>query len=237
MVAPTATTSPSPSTTWRRPPTLASAGRGQMRAARPPSPSLAAPSDPSSADAGGRLPLHLRLRRHRLTWRPLTRGRQRGQHDLHLRRQRHARRRTAAVFDKDDGYTQYTDGRRRRQRGADGQTSTTMVRSMRAARRPSAFSGASDPSSADTSAGFRYSLRLRRHRRPGRHLRRGRHRRTARPAPSTTTARFTVYGRIFDKDDGYTQYTTRSSPSANVAPQNVDGGNDQTVNEGRPRSA
>ena len=42
---------------------------------------------------------------------------------------------------------------------------------------------------------------------------------------------FTVYGRIFDKDDGYAQYSTVVTVN-NVAPQNVEGGNDQTVNEG-----
>ena len=42
---------------------------------------------------------------------------------------------------------------------------------------------------------------------------------------------YTVFGRTFDKDDGYTQYSTVVTVN-NVAPQNVNGGNDQTVNEG-----
>ena len=92
------------------------------------------------------------------------------------------------------------------------------------------FSGASDPSSADTSAGFRYTFDC-----DGTNDLAASY--AAADAPDNTTCTFndngsfTVFGRIFDKDDGYTQYSTVVTVD-NVAPQNVEGGNDQTVNEG-----
>ena len=92
------------------------------------------------------------------------------------------------------------------------------------------FSGASDPSSADTSAGFRYTFDC-----DGTNDLAASY--AAADAPDNTTCTFndngsfTVFGRIFDKDDGYTQYSTVVTVN-NVAPQNVEGGNDQTVNEG-----
>ncbi len=92
------------------------------------------------------------------------------------------------------------------------------------------FSGAFDPSSADTSAGFRYTFDCVGTNDPTASYA------AADSADSTTctfddNGTFTVYGRIFDKDDGYTQYTTDVTVD-NVAPQNVDGGADQTVDEG-----
>ena len=92
------------------------------------------------------------------------------------------------------------------------------------------FSGASDPSSADTSAGFRYTFDC-----DGTDDLAATMPRPTRRTSTTCTfddnGSFTVYGRIFDKDDGYTQYSTVVTVN-NVAPQNVEGGNDQTVNEG-----
>ena len=101
---------------------------------------------------------------------------------------------------------------------------------MRAARRTITFSAASDPSSADTSAGFRYTFDC-----SGTDDLAASY--AAAGAMDNTTCTFTdngtftVFGRIFDKDDGYSQYSTVVTVD-NVAPQNVEGGNDQTVNEG-----
>ena len=98
------------------------------------------------------------------------------------------------------------DGRHRQQRGADRRlendgpvdegspaTITSAVPPIRPAPTPAPASAT--PSTAAAPMTWRPAMP-----RP--------HRRTTRPAPSTTTARFTVYGRIFDKDDGYTQYST-----------------------------
>ena len=96
------------------------------------------------------------------------------------------------------------------------------------------FTGASDPSSADTAAGFHYSFALTQ--------------RTWRPptpppaparsahSPSTDNGSYTVYGRIFDKDGGFTDYTTTVVVN-NVAPT-ATLSNNGPVNEGsRRRSA
>jgi hypothetical protein len=84
------------------------------------------------------------------------------------------------------------------------------------------FSGASDPSSVDTGAGFHYSIALSQDGLA-----------TTYAAASTTPSgsftlsengTYTVFGRIFDKDDGFTDYTmtvtvgTSSPPASPVPP-------------------
>src|SRR5262249_6493902 len=68
------------------------------------------------------------------------------------------------------------------------------------------FSGASDPSSADTAAGFRYSFALSAAGLATTYASAG----TASTADFTfgEPGTYTVYGRIFDKDNGYRDYTT-----------------------------
>src|SRR5262249_18248663 len=77
------------------------------------------------------------------------------------------------------------------------------------------FANPSDPSSADTAAGFRYSFALTAANLAGSYT----------DAGSAATALFTfddngtytVYGRVFDKDDGFTDYQTTVTVN-NVAP-------------------
>ena len=79
------------------------------------------------------------------------------------------------------------------------------------------FSAASDPSSADTSAGFRNTFDC-----SGTDDLAASY--AAASATDNTTwtfndnGTFTVFGRIFDKDDGYTQYSTVVTVD-NVAPR------------------
>ena len=58
-----------------------------------------------------------------------------------------------------------------------------------------------------------------------------------RPTSATLTfnaaGTYTVYGRIFDKDGGFTDYTTDVTVD-NVAPQNVEGGNEPDRQRGQP---
>ncbi len=85
------------------------------------------------------------------------------------------------------------------------------------------FSGASDPSSADTAAGFHYSYAL-----SAAGLAT-----TYAAATDGTSKQFTfatagsypVYGRTFDKDNGYTDYTTTVVVTNNVAPTATLGNN------------
>ena len=49
--------------------------------------------------------------------------------------------------------------------------------------------------------------------------------------PTTDNGSRTVSGKIHDKDGGVTEYTATVTID-NVAPQNVEGGDNQTVNEG-----
>ena len=92
------------------------------------------------------------------------------------------------------------------------------------------FSAASDPSSADTSAGFRYTFDC-----SGTDDLAASY--AAAGATDNTTCTFndngtfTVFGRIFERTTA-TPSTRRSSPSTTWRPENVEGGNDQTVNEG-----
>jgi hypothetical protein len=118
------------------------------------------------------------------------------------------------IFDKDGGYTDYQTAvtvnnvaptASISNNGPIDEASSVTV----------GLGGASDPSTADTAAGFRYSFA------------------TTTAGLATTYAAagtaasaslgfadngtYTVYGRIFDKDDGYTQYTTTVDVN-NVAP-------------------
>src|SRR5262249_47068414 len=77
------------------------------------------------------------------------------------------------------------------------------------------FSGASDPSSADAAAGFRFSFALSPAGLAGSYAAAG----AASSAQFTfaDNGSYTVYGRVFDKDGGYTDYQT-TVVVTNVAP-------------------
>jgi hypothetical protein len=109
------------------------------------------------------------------------------------------------VFDKDDGYTDYQ--------------TTVVVNNVaptatftnngpvnEASAATVSFSGPSDPSSADTAAGFHYSFALAAANLAGSYTSAG----SASSASFTfnDNGNYTVYGRIFDKDNGFTDYTT-----------------------------
>ncbi len=90
------------------------------------------------------------------------------------------------------------------------------------------LAGASDPSSADTTAGFHYSFALTQGALLGTYAAAG----TSTSAPFTfaDNGSFTVWGRIFDKDNGSTDYSTTVTVS-NVAPT-ASIGNSGPINEG-----
>ena len=81
-----------------------------------------------------------------------------------------------------------------------------------------------DPSTVDTAAGFTYAFDCG----SGYGSFSGT---TSASCPTTDNGSRTVKGKIRDKDGGVNEYTA-SVTINNVAPQNVEGGNDQTVNEG-----
>ena len=73
-----------------------------------------------------------------------------------------------------------------------------------------------DPSSEDTTAGFHYAFSCTNDALPD-HLRGRRHERTRSTCPFADDGSYKVSGRIFDKDDGYTDYDT-TVVVRNVAP-------------------
>ena len=96
------------------------------------------------------------------------------------------------------------------------------------------FANPSDPSSADTTAGFRYSFALSAGALAGTYAAANAAASQSFPFPASGT--YTVYGRVFDKDNGYTDFTTTvvvanvaPTATASVAPGTV-------VNQGTPLS-
>ncbi len=131
------------------------------------------------------------------------------------------------VFDKDGGSTDYTTivqvnnvapTASLSNNGPINEGSSVLV----------SFSGASDPSSDDTAAGFHYSFALSSAGLAGSYAASG-----ATSSASLTlndNGSYTIYGRIFDKDGGSTDYTTVVQVT-NVAPTAVLG-NNGPINEG-----
>jgi hypothetical protein len=109
------------------------------------------------------------------------------------------------IFDKDNGYTDYTTPitvnnvaptATLSNNGPVNEGSAALV----------SFSGATDPSSADVAAGFHYSIALSTAALAGSYAAAG----TTASAPFTfdDNGSYSVYGRVFDKDNGYTDYQT-----------------------------
>ena len=105
------------------------------------------------------------------------------------------------------------------------------------------FSAPSDPSSADTTAGFRYAYDFDNDGdfEVGDGTYAGSSTSATATIPTTVlnaAGPFTVAARIIDKDGGFTPSTTTITvqPPPNVAPDARNAGPDQTVDSGRPRS-
>src|SRR5262249_23125414 len=118
------------------------------------------------------------------------------------------------IFDKDDGFTDYTTTVTVNNVAPTATLSNDGPVNEGSAATVS-FADPSDPSAADTAAGFRYSFALNAGGVAGSYAAAG----TAAAAQFTYAANgmYTVYGRIFDKDDGFTDYMTTVTVN-NVAP-------------------
>jgi hypothetical protein len=109
------------------------------------------------------------------------------------------------IFDKDNGYTDYqTTVVVNNVAPAAALSNNGPVNEASAA--PVSFSNSSDPSSADTAASFHYSFALAAANLAGTYASAG----SASSVSFTFTdnGSYTVFGRVFDKDNGFTDYTT-----------------------------
>jgi hypothetical protein len=208
-------------------PTATFSNNGPVNEASPATVSFASPSDPSQADTAAGFRYSFALAAANLAGSYAAAGTaasaqytfdDNGSYTVYGR-----------VFDKDDGFTDYTTTvtvndvpptATLSNNGPVNEASPVTV----------AFSNPSDPSTADTVAGFRYSFALAPANLAGSYAAAG----TAASAPFTfdDNGSYTVYGRVFDKDNGFTDYQTtvvvnNVAPTASLA-------NNGPVNEGSP---
>ncbi|MFI5378839.1 MAG: hypothetical protein ACHRHE_06060 [Tepidisphaerales bacterium] len=123
----------------------------------------------------------------------------------------------ARIVDKDGGYTQYSvDGVTVNNVAPTGCLTVSNSSFNEGDSVSVCFSGQSDPSCADTSAGFHYSFTLDEQGLAGSYAGAGTD--SAANLLFDDNGSYTVFGRIFDKDGGYTQYTVGALTVNNVAP-------------------